>query len=223
MAENIETPDENVEETTAANPEDQRAQAEKRSVLFIVYPILLVLVAGIAVLGTSFFLGRESTTEQNVAQIQYKGDTLGYRINPDSRAIFIPPVVNDPISVQPKNDNRMLAMVRLQLIVESKVHQRWNGLQPEVLDILRGEIRDQITLVLAQKTTDQLQNYDKGKREQYARDIRDALNMYVFNQFTAAGSNKKIKKGQQKKNITTHFTADPIKKVVFYEMLVVSN
>ena len=223
MAENIETPDENVGETTAANPEEQRAQAEKRSVLFIVYPILLVLVAGVAVLGTSFFLGRESTTEQTVAQIQYKGDTLGYRINPDSRAIFIPGMVSEPISVQPKNDNSMLAMVRLQLIVESKVYQRWNSLQPEVLDILRGEIRDQITLVLAQKTTVQLQNYDKKTREKYAKDIRDALNMYVFNQFTVAGSNKKIKKGQQKKNITTHFPADPIKKVVFYEMLVVNN
>ena len=211
------------EKDLAESLDDQDAQAEKRSILFVVYPILLVLVAGTAVLGTILFYGGESANEEKVAQTQFQGDIFGYKINPDTRGIFIPPITAELVSVQPSDAYTKLAMVRLQLIVESKVIQRWNGLPPEVQDILRGNIREQITLVLGEKTTAQLQSYDKDDRDQYAQALRKHMNMYVFNQFSGAGSEKKVKKGQPKKNFKTHFPKDPIKKVIFYEMLVVNN
>ena len=229
MAENIEsTTDESttdeIEETSDENVDDQKVQAEKRSILFVVYPILMILVAGVAVFGTMLFYGRESATQEEITQNQFKGDIFGYKVNPDSRRIFIPPITNpELVSVQPKNDYTRLAMVRLQLIVDSKVMQRWNGLQPEVQDILRGNIREQITLVLGEKTTAQLQSYDKGDRDQYARTLQNHINMYVFNQFSGSENGKKIKKGQPKKSFKTHFPKDPIEKVIFYEMLVVTN
>ena len=234
MAENIEsTNDEStnnestndeIGEISEENADDQKVQAEKRSVLFVVYPVLLVLVAGVAVLGTMLFYGRESSTQQEITQTQFKGDVFGYKVNPDSRRIFIPPITNpELVSVQPKNDYTRLAMVRLQLIVNSKVMQRWDGLLPQVQDILRGNIREQINLVLGEKTTAQLQSYDKNKRDQYARELQNYINMYVFNQFSGSENGKKIKKGQPKKSFKTHFPKDPIEKVIFYEMLVVTN
>merc|ERR1712072_637092 len=173
------------------NPDDQKAQAEKRSILFVVYPILLVLVAVVAVLGTILFYGGESANEAEVAQTQFQGDIFGYKINPDSRGIFIPPITAELVSVQPSDDYTKLAMVRLQLIVESRVMQRWNGLQPEVQDILRGNIREQITLVLGEKTTAQLQSYENDTRDQYAQALQNHINMYVFNQFSGARNEKK--------------------------------
>ena len=234
MAENIESTDNEItdneitdneiKETPEENADDQKAQAEKRSILFVVYPVLLILVAGVAVLGTMLFYGRESGTEQEISQTQFKGDVFGYKVNPDSRRIFIPPITNpELVSVQPKNDYTRLAMVRLQLIINSKVMQRWNGLLPEVQDILRGNIREQINLVLGEKTTIQLQSYDKNKRDQYARELQNYINMYVFNQFSGSENGKKINKGQPKKSFKTHFPKDPIEKVIFYEMLVVTN
>ena len=211
------------EKDLAESLDDQDAQAEKRSILFVVYPILLVLVAGTAVLGTILFYGGESANEEEVAQTQFQGDIFGYKINPDSRGIFIPPITAELVSVQPSDAYTKLAMVRLQLIVESKVIQRWNGLPPEVQDILRGNIREQITLVLGEKTTAQLQSYDKDDRDQYAQALRNHINMYVFNQFSGAKNEKNVKKGQPKKSFKTHFPKDPIKKVIFYEMLVVNN
>ena len=49
MAENIESTDNEstdngIEEPSEENTDDQKIQAEKRSILFVVYPILLVLV-----------------------------------------------------------------------------------------------------------------------------------------------------------------------------------
>ena len=233
MTENIDSTDDEptddnstTEETargSVESPDDQKAQAEKRSILFVVYPILLVLVAGVAVLGTILFYGGESANEAEVDQTQFQGDIFGYKINPDSRGIFIPPITAELVSVQPSDDYTKLAMVRLQLIVESKVMQRWDGLQPQVQDILRGNIREQITLVLGEKTTAQLQSYENDTRDQYAQALQNHINMYVFNQFSGARNEKKIKKGQPKKSFKTHFPKDPIKKVIFYEMLVVNN
>ena len=223
MTENIDSTDDEptddnstTEETareSVENPDEQKAQAEKRSILLVVYPILLVLAVGVAVLGTILFYGGESANEAEVDQTQFQGDIFGYKINPDSRGIFIPPITAELVSVQPSDDYTKLAMVRLQLIVESKVMQRWDGLQPQV----------QITLVLGEKTTAQLQSYEKDTRDQYAQALQNHINMYVFNQFSGAKNEKNVKKGQPKKSFKTHFPKDPIKKVIFYEMLVVNN
>ena len=196
---------------TAAEPEE--AAEPKKSGLnihLILYPVLLILAAAAAVLTTVSLTGK-GQTEANDNSVQLGSESTPYQINATSRPILV-----ENITFQPKSSSKTV-MVSLQLIVEQIVHKQWGTLTPEIQSILKTEVKNQTMEQLSKATAENLKDY--SNRDGYAEGIQTAVNNKVFNPF--------VKKGpKEDKDAAKYFkpAKKPIvKKVIFYELIVVDN
>jgi len=196
---------------TAAEPEE--AAEPKKSGLnihLILYPVLLILAAAAAVLTTVSLIGK-GQTEASDNSGQLGSESTPYQINATSRPILV-----ENITFQTKSSGNTV-MVSLQLIVEQIVHKQWGTLSPEIQSILKTEVKNQTMEQLSKATAENLKDY--SERDGYAEKIQKAVNDKVFNPF--------VKKGpKEAKDAAKYFkpAEEPIvKKVIFYELIVVDN
>ena len=206
---------ETVEEETSsddtAKPEEE-AEPKKSglNIHLILYPVLLILAAAAAVLTTVSLIGK-GQTEASDNSGQLGSESTPYQINATSRPILV-----ENITFQTKSSGNTV-MVSLQLIVEQIVHKQWGTLSPEIQSILKTEVKNQTMEQLSKATAENLKDY--SERDGYAEKIQKAVNDKVFNPF--------VKKGTKKdKDAAKYFkpAENPIvKKVIFYELIVVDN
>ena len=201
----------------AVSPDDtaeleETAEPKKSglNIHLILYPVLLILVAATAILATIFFFDKDQT-EASDSSDQLGSESTPYQISAESRPILV-----ENITFQTKSSGNTV-MVSLQLIVERAVHKQWVTLIPEVQSILETEVKNQTIEQLSKATADNLKDY--SERDDYAEKIQKAVNDKVFDPF--------VKKGQKEdKDAAKYFkpAEKPIvKKVIFYELIMVDN
>jgi len=171
---------------------------------------VLILAAAAAVLTTVSLIGK-GQTEASDNSGQLGSESTPYQINATSRPILV-----ENITFQTKSSGNTV-MVSLQLIVEQIVHKQWGTLSPEIQSILKTEVKNQTMEQLSKATAENLKDY--SERDGYAEKIQKAVNDKVFNPF--------VKKGpKEAKDAAKYFkpAEEPIvKKVIFYELIVVDN
>ena len=199
------SPDDTAEPEETAEPKKSGL-----NIHLILYPVLLILVAATAILATIFFFDKDQT-EASDSSDQLGSESTPYQISAESRPILV-----ENITFQTKSSGNTV-MVSLQLIVERAVHKQWVTLIPEVQSILETEVKNQTMEQLSKATADNLKDY--SERDDYAERIQKAVNDKIFNPFVKKGA-----KGD--KDGARYFkpAEKPIvKKVIFYELIVVDN
>ncbi|MAT76314.1 hypothetical protein CMK14_14345 [Candidatus Poribacteria bacterium] len=206
-----ETTEEEASPGDTAEPE-KTAEPKKSglNIHLILYPVLLILVAAAAILATILFIGKDQTEASDNSD-QLGSESTPYQISAESRPILV-----ENITFQTKSSGNTV-MVSLQLVVEKAVHTKWGALSPEIQSILKTEIKNQTMKELSKAIADDLKDY--SNRDGYAEGIQKAVNDKVFNPF--------VKKGpKEDKDAAKYFkpAEKPIvKKVIFYELIVVDN
>ena len=199
------SPDDTAEPEETAEP-----KKSELNIHLILYPVLLTLAAAAAILATILFIGKDQTEASDNSD-QLGSESTPYQINAESRPIMV-----ENITFQTKSSGNTV-MVSLQLVVEKAVHTKWGALSPEIQSILKTEIKNQTMKELSKAITDNLKDY--SNRDGYAEGIQKAVNDKVFNPF--------VKKGpKEDKDAAKYFkpAEEPIvKKVIFYELIVVDN
>ena len=197
-------------DNTAEREETTASKKSGLNIHLILYPVLTLLVAATAILATIFFFDKGQTeAKENSAQLG--SESTPYQISVESRPILV-----DNITFQTKSSGNTV-MLSLQLIVEEAVHKQWTTLIPEIQSILKTEVKNQTMEQLSKATADNLKDY--SERDGYAERIQRAVNDKVFNPFVKKGA-KEDKAGAK------YFkpAEKPIvKKVIFYELIVVDN
>ena len=195
---------------TAEPEETTEPKKSGLNIHLILYPVLLTLVAAAAVLATFFFSDKDQTESSDNSD-QLGSESTPYQISAESRPILV-----ENITFQTKSSGNTV-MVSLQLIVEQAVHKQWVTLIPEVQSILKTEVKNQTMEQLSKATADNLKDF--SERDAYAEKIQKAVNDKVFNPFVKKGT-------QEDKDAAKYFkpAEEPIvKKVIFYELIVVDN
>ena len=195
------------------NAEPEKTAEPKKSGLnihLILYPVLLILVAAAAILATTLFITKDQTEASDNSD-QLGSESTPYQINAESRPIMV-----ENITFQTKSSGNTV-MVSLQLVVEKAVHTKWVALSPEIQSILKTEVKNQTMKELSKATADNLKDY--SNRDGYAEGIQKAVNDKVFNPFVKKGT----KEGKDEAKYFKPAEKPIVKKVIFYELIVVDN